>query len=448
MKKIRKFLLVLALVPFIFSGCSLTGSGNKTTGNPIVLTVWQTADGEDVFRDAIKEFESANSNVKVEISKKNPADYEVDSLNALASQKGPDIWSIRNDWMTRHADKLVPAAEGLFKKDKKDKRTNVEVVEESFVPVVGGDVIRDKKVYGLPLAMDTLALLYNDDLFKAARKRLETENSPLAKTEILNRAPQTWDEFIEAVKALGMPAAAIGGSKNTNRADDLLSVIMLQDGTEMTSADAQTAAFNLPGKTESGGTTVPGLLALNFYTSFALGNKGYQAWDKNQSDSLKMFIDGKLPMVFGYARDLNFIKQAAPKMNIKTAALPQVKGATEATDYASYWIEAVTKSSKNPALAWDFIKYLATSYASTYQSATGLASALMPQSKVSFQDRAESNQPFKVQPPTAKDWNKGPEPTKVDRVFSEMIDNVLNGLSSQVSLDNGATQVTDLLRSR
>jgi ABC-type glycerol-3-phosphate transport system substrate-binding protein len=94
--------------------------------------------------------------VRIEYTKKNIADYEEDLVNALADGTGPDIFSINNSWLPKYQSRLAPAPDSVFTfKDYRD----------TFVPIVVDNFTgSDRKVYGVALAVDSLALYYNKDL--------------------------------------------------------------------------------------------------------------------------------------------------------------------------------------------------------------------------------------------------------------------------------------------
>ncbi len=129
--------------------------------------------------------------------------------------------------------------------------------------MVGADAVRmyratpdtdlEERVFGLPLGVDTLAVFYNRDLLNAAG---------------IATPPATWTQFQEAVVKLtrvsagdviAQSGAALGTSRNVERAFDILSLLMLQNGTEMTDVRGF-ANFAM----ESADRTIPGAKAVEF----------------------------------------------------------------------------------------------------------------------------------------------------------------------------------------
>src|SRR3989339_557368 len=74
------------------SGGSSKSSTQKNSDNTLVI--WRGIDNDEVFKEAIKEYEEENPELKIKVVKKNLLDYELNSINALLSDDPPDIWSI------------------------------------------------------------------------------------------------------------------------------------------------------------------------------------------------------------------------------------------------------------------------------------------------------------------------------------------------------------------
>lgn len=428
MKKIYP-IAFLILPGLLFSGCIFKEKkpAPQQKGGEVTLTVWRTEDSEEVFRPIIRSFQSTYKGVKIRYIKKDPEEYEIESLNALAAGKGPDIWSIRNDWMGRHFDKLIPAPE---------KAISVAAFQRNFVPVVSQDAIIDGKIYGLPLSIDTLALFYNPKFFREAE---------------IEEPPATWDEFLNVVKKLTKKekekiiraGVALGLAENVNRSVDILSTLMLQNGTVMVSPDHKQAQFNLPLTKVTGEKFYPGRSALEFYTSFANRQKEIYTWNAEMPNSLEAFMSERVAMIINYLSAAQYINQIKPEFSFRFAPLPQIKGASPPVDYASYYIETVTKNSQNPEIAWEFLKYIAEEGSRDYLEATKKPS---PRAREIEKERAGRSDPWNFQAQTAQSWYK-PDWLKVNQIFGEMIDDVTKrGISSQQAIDNAAIKITNLLR--
>lgn len=452
--------LVCVLVTTTGQTCSCLGgtTSNVEEGEEITLTVWRTFDDEEVFQEAIDLYEELNPNINIEYIKKDYSEYEEETLDALAAGKGPDIWSIRNDWVYRHYDKLQPMTEGLLKKSESDNRTNVEIYGDTFADIASKDNIIDNVVYGIPYSIDTLALYYNKSHFTEAQSKFYTEGDT-DNGDLFLYPPNNWENLLKISKILTQKnekgeiirsGSALGTAKNVSNSTDILSVLMLQNGTKMTSADNKTATFNLPITKESGEPSYVGTNALSFYTSFSNSEKENYSWNTNMKDSIKAFEEGKTSMMINYGYVRKTLAQEAPTLSYAVGPLPQISGASEAVDYASYWTETVTNNSEHPEEAWSFIKYIYDNGLDSYLDATKKPSPkrsnelLLPEVK----ERAiYGGDPFKFQIMTAGYWYKGTYPVKVDNAFYQMIQGVvISGESFQKAIDKAAATVTSLYK--
>src|SRR5687767_14889110 len=92
--------IVAVALGIVLSGCS---RGNQQqVVKQLELTIWSPLDSEATFLPLIRDFQRENPAIKITYEEKDPGTYETESLNALASQEGPDIWLIRNDWVEKH----------------------------------------------------------------------------------------------------------------------------------------------------------------------------------------------------------------------------------------------------------------------------------------------------------------------------------------------------------
>lgn len=448
-------LVALIIVVVTLAGRRQPAQTQKPTKQPVVLTIWRYGDESSAFDNLIEQFKTELPDIQVEYVKKEFKDYELEATNALASGKGPDIWSIPNSWLSRHQDKLVPAPDGVLRRDKEDRRSNTKIVQDRYVPIVTQEVIKDNKVYGLPYSVDTLALYVSSGQVNQIINDKSSRNEQLDKI-LFSDGPRTWDELVTFVKTLTVrtkdqvktSAIAMGTGSNVEVAPHLLAAIMMQNRTQMISPDGLTAGFNLPAKKSTGAEFNPGKEAVDFYTAFANPAKEVFSWMPSMPDSQKAFLDGKTMMVFGYSDLEKTIRQFKPDLKYRVIPLPQISGSRQAIDFAWYPVETVTNNAENPEVAWSFIRFVSTSGLSHYLSATRRPSPLkIEEPPQTVLERITFGSPFKFQQQTALAWDRGKNPDSVEQVFRQMADEIITrGVSTQVALDSAAKQVTEILR--
>lgn len=449
--------VVVIVVAVIFMTRQSTTQNGTTTPKTTTITIWQPIDSEDIWKPIINEYLLENKNLKIIYSQKPLATYEQEVVDALAAGQGPDIWAVHNSWMVKHKDKLAAAPEGLMRVTDKDKRSNATIAKATYVPVAAQEGLVGDKLYGLPMSVDTLALYTNPRLFSERQRELNanfTNFDPI----LFSIGPRTWDEFVSLVKLLtkrdgttiSQAAVALGTANNNPRAVDSLVALMLQNGTQMESPDKLTATFNLPAKKSTGEDFNPGLNGLDFYVSFADPQKETYTWNNSFPDALDTFLQGKVAMMFGYSWLGQTITQRDPEFQYKILPFPQIRGSAQATDFADYWFESVSKTSKNPEAAWRFIKFATSRGLAFYLSSASRPSPLKIQAAElppSILDRNYRGTPFRFQPSSAVSWYRGRDPESVKQAMAGMIEDVVSrGLPLENALNKGATAITEIFR--
>jgi len=233
------------------------------------------------------------------------------------------------------------------------------------------------------------------------------------------------------------PAAALGGSeKNINSASNLLSLLMLQFGSQM---------IDQYGKINFGSQ---GLSALNFYLQFANPSSPYYTWNNNLRYSLDSFSEGSTAIIFNYASSLPLIKAKNPYLNIGVSLMLQPFDSVQGTpiNYANYWGLSVSNQSRNSNLAWNFIFSATTNpqiseiYLQAVKKPPGLRSLI----------EKYKNDPelgvFTRQALTARSWRQ-PDSAVVKQTFSSMIELILSGrLGPEQALRQAENEINELYR--
>ncbi len=444
-KRISILFFLFAVLLTSGFGCKLVDKKTQEAMKPITLNYWRVWDGPDAFEEILAKYKELHPFITINYRKLRYSEYEQELLNALAEDKGPDIFSIHNTWVRKYQNKIepmpaeitmaYPVVKGTLKKEvipelRTTKSISLKDIKNNFVDAIYDDVVvkvKDEKtnevkerVYGLPLSVDTLALYYNKDLLN---------NAAIAEPPIF------WNrEFQEDVKKLTkqdtkgqfiQSGAAMGGSANIERASDILSILMMQNGAQMID-DADRVSFDRVPSTLKEQKYNPGLEALRFYSDFANPAKEVYSWNAQMDDSLRMFTEGRLAMIFGYSYHLPTIKAQAPKLNFAVAKLPQIEGNAQNINYANYWMETVSVKSKYTNEAWDFIQFATKAeQAKTYLAKTKKPTAL--RSLVNEQIDDMDIGVFADQVLTAKSWYKGADSAAMENIFNEMIDAAVAG---------------------
>lgn len=419
----------------------VVGKKPQPTGsNANVITVWGLED-KKFFDPIIANFQNINHGLTVNYIQKNPNEYLSDTINAIAAGKGPDVWAIPNDHLPQYHDKLVPI-NGLNPNTKPGQKNPADIFKEAFPGVVGQEMVIGNQIYGAPLSMDFLTLYWNNTVLNQFMEKHYNDNTRELATlkEIVRRGPQNWDEIVFLVQYMTKKSGnkiensvlVFGTGDNIKQPVDILTLLMLQNGAKMTSDDLSAAQFHTATNV-FGGADYPGRRALEFYTSFANPQNENYTWNKDMPDSVRAFAENKTLMMIDYTNAAAAIKNINPNANFTTFNIPQIKETDNPINFASYLTYTVTKASKNPEAAWNFVLALTTNATNTglYQSISKQTPAV----------NLTDNEAMK----TLKNWYK-PEPSKTNEAFKEMIRQVNDGANTQTAIEGAANKITTLLQ--
>lgn len=457
---IKLFIPFFVLV-LLGPGCKGVSPEIREAKKPVVLEYWRIFDPSDSLNDVTADWNALHPNIQVNMRTIRFEEFEDEVINALAEDRGPDIFSIPNTAVNKYKSKLTPApssvklafqeVRGTIKKEivtviKTLPGVTVKELRDKFVDQVTSDVLVKtssqneikQEIYGLPFALDSLVMFYNRELFNQAK---------------ITSIPKNWTDFQEAVKKLTkanakgeltQSGAALGTSKNVEVAADLLSVIMMQNQTLMTD-ETGTAVFDKVPPNLAGRPVTPGEEALVFYTNFASPAKEVYTWNDAMPNALDAFAAGKTAVFFGYSYHIPLLKVKAPKLNWSIAKIPQI-GGTEA-NFANYLVEVVSKKTKHTDEAWAFLQFVATNkdearkYLTRVKRPTALRE-LIPEQL----DDIELG-PFAESVLTARSWYKGLDPDAARNAFHDMINQVASAtLEPREALGIAVAKVNQTLR--
>ncbi|WEH18592.1 extracellular solute-binding protein [Streptomyces sp. VNUA24] len=219
-----------ASIALTATACGGSDSGDSA-GGPVTLTWWDTSNATNeapTYKALVKEFEAAHKDIKVKYVNV-PFDQAQNKFDTAAGATGaPDILRSEVGWTPAFAKKgfFLPldGTEALKDQDK-------------FQPSLIKQAQYDGKTYGVPFVTDTLALVYNKQLFGKAG---------------LTEAPRTWDDLKKAAATIKGKTGVDGywGSTQAYYAQSFL----YGDGTDTVDVPAKKITVNSPEAKKAYGT--------------------------------------------------------------------------------------------------------------------------------------------------------------------------------------------------
>ncbi|GGW31460.1 extracellular solute-binding protein [Streptomyces caelestis] len=220
---------LVASLALAATACGGSDSGDEADG-PVTITWWDTSNATNeapAYQALVKEFEAANKDIKVNYVNV-PFDQAQNKFDTAAGSKGaPDVLRSEVGWTPAFAKKgfFLPldGTEALAEQDK-------------FQPSLIEQAKYDGKTYGVPFTTDTLALVYNKELFEKAGVE----------------APKTWDDLKKAAATIKDKTGADGywGSTQGYYAQTFL----YGEGTDTVDVDAKKITVTSPAAKKAYGT--------------------------------------------------------------------------------------------------------------------------------------------------------------------------------------------------
>ncbi len=336
---------VLVLIAGIALTACTTGTNNNNQTQQVTLQWWGVFWDKDVVQPLIDEYQGLHTNVKIEYANRwqggsweTAARLYQDNLDRVLKAGNqveiPDIFMVQNTWTGNYENYTAEAPSSVI---------DANTVKTAFYPAVATDFAHGDKVKGLPLWMDTLAILYNKTLLAAA-----ATSAP----------PANWVDFKSLAIALTTRSGGTitrggfgaGTADNTSFAPELLNLLFLQNGVTMTDG-AGSPSFSTDADSQT---------ALEFYKSFATSGG---SWASGLSNDAAAFLQGDVAMIVApswrYHDILAFNKLYSLGLNIGVAPMPQLQGqATPVINWATYWGNMVALNRPNAEESWKFVKWL------------------------------------------------------------------------------------------
>lgn len=426
MKKIIIIVLSLSIVlGFLFwkFGPNITGLFSpKTEKGPVSLTFWGLWEDEALIRPVVEEYKKQNPSLSVSYVRQSSVNYRTRVQTQVREAVGPDIFMIHNSWLPMFEIDIQAAPPEVF---------TLSEYKNTFYPVAEQSFVKDNQIFAAPSEIDGLAIYMNEDILAG----------------VGGSTPKNWREFMDLAARMTVrdasgiktAGAALGTASNVDHWSDILGLLLLQQpGVDLKNPASSAVAE-----------------VFRFYTGFVTDPRK-KTWDINLPSSTEMFASGRLGFYFAPSWRAHELRVANPNLKFKVVPVPQL--IDRKAGWASFWAWAVSKESKHPKEAWQFIKFLTSVEAEklAYAEASKIRLFGQPYSRQDLQQELV-NDPligaFVSQGPIYKFWYLSSNTFDTSGINEEMIkywedgiNATLAGTDPQVALqtvDRGVKQVLD-----
>jgi len=394
----------LAVAGVLIFALAIGGAEQNTIGS---IKIWGTLD-QGAFSAVIRQAsETSGQLTSVSYEQKDPATYEAELTNALASGTGPDLFIMRQDSAVKHAGKVFVIPFSALSQAQ---------FENTFIEAAT-PFLAQEGILAVPVLADPLILYWNKDVMASGGYA---------------QPPKYWDELFEMAQkvssrddtgTLVRSLIAFGEYKNVTNAKDILATLILQAGGSITTHD--TSGDLVPAlMPRVGGATQSTASALRFYTEFADPSKDDYSWNRSLPDSQKTFAAGDVALYVGYASEAPLIARMNPNLNFAVAPIPQIRSSPNALNTARIYAFAASRAGKNPngAITAAFL-LVSTANAQSLSTALGMPSARRDLVSAPAQGNDEL---FNKQAILAHSWFD-PDPGATAEIFRAMIENTTSG---------------------
>lgn len=348
-------------------------------------------------------------------------------LTAVAEGNGPDLLLIPHTTVFAQESTLTTIPyETIPERD----------FDETFVDAASS-LKRYAGVIGVPFLLDPVVLIANRTLLSSGS---------------IARPPQTWDEVfvlapkltkVTSTRSIQESAIALGDVRNMAHGYDVLSALFLQAGTPIMAADGPRYRSYL--SDDMGYATIPAHDALRFFAEFSNPGKTVYSWNRALPQDRTMFLAGDLALYLGTASDLPSLRAENANLSYAVSLMPQTKGASLRTTYATMYTFAIPKGSTNQSGA----VLAAIELASSASQLTGEALLGLPSSRrdllTSTSDNAERDV-LRESAILSRTWYD-PDITKTKQIFRDMVDSVVSGRTDiSTAVAQASRQLEGILR--
>jgi ABC-type glycerol-3-phosphate transport system substrate-binding protein len=287
----------------------------------ISILTWNIADQEALFKEEFEEFRKANPGVEIEWLDKKGPDLPAFYQTQLVAGTAPDVIDIQGAlWVEWAANGALLDLTPYFQND--------PAFVKMFNPDYMSGFVYEKKNYLVPFYVAKTLLYYNKTMFKEAG---------------LSAPPKSFDELLTFSQAMGK------GEKTgflTLNFDWLYWPLMKMNGIDLLTPDFKKPAFNTPAAAK---------LLDRLAKSTASGAINKIAWTGRWVEPNGAFAAGTVGMLQAHSASYFFVKGQGRWINPDTLGVAQAPGDWSTPTNHGF---GVSKSSKNPELAFALVKHM------------------------------------------------------------------------------------------
>lgn len=386
-------------------------------GQQVVLTYWGLWEPASVMQPILDEFSQQYSGVIVQYEQQSFREYRERLQNAIVQGRGPDVFRYHASWTPMLRAELAELPSSVYSPTE---------FGSTFYPIIEAQCNYGGTIRCIPLMYDQLALYVNTEALA---------NAGLS-------APSTWSELQQAAQTLTLTeqgritraGVALGTAENVDHFSEILGLLMLQNGADLTNPTDRAAAD-----------------ALQFYTNFFERD---QVWSTQLPNSTLAFAREEVAMIIAPSWRYHEIEASNPGLEFEVLPVPQLTDTN--IEWATYWVEGVNRQSENADLGWELLAFLSEQpqLQSLYSSARQTRSFGAPFPRVDMAQLITDPavEPFVTNADFAQSWymNQFTHDNGINdqiiRYYTDAVNAVNSGTEPAVALETVAQGINQILR--
>lgn len=302
--------------------------------DPVTIEIWDFQQSDlnilEAQEAAIADFEAANPGIEVNVTVFPIQEYRDRLLVAVQSGNPPDMATLDQIWMAEFA-----ASGSIIPLDSYIEESGLN--PDDYFPGAWSSNVWNDQTWGVPLNNDVWEeMYYNRDLFEAAG--LDPDNPP-----------QTWDELLEACRALTNAPDQYGialmgtGEFITVTINSFIQsnggMILSEDGTE--------AALNSPEAVE----------AIEYYRQLEQECAPPGTANRIEPEAVGLFTAGQAAIGFFGSWQQDTFRNTDLNWDVAMMPVPEEGDTFHGT--LGGWNMAIFANSEHPAETWEYVAFLA-----------------------------------------------------------------------------------------
>ncbi|TPW31116.1 sugar ABC transporter substrate-binding protein [Martelella alba] len=381
--------------------------------DPVDIQLWAVDRDGQPAPQLVDEFNKSQSDIHVEYRQLQFSDLLSDVMRAYAIGKAPDIYAVDVPFNAMMASKGA-----LY--DMTDLVKNSDVLHiDDYYPGPVASATWDGELYGVPKSTNTIALYYNEDMFKAAG---------------ITEPPKTWDALIADAQKLTDKDKGVYGLAFSAEATE--------EGTFQFLPWVQMAGGSWQDVNGEGGVKA----LTTWKTILDDGLASPDTISRSQWDSTSTFISGNAAMAISGPWELDRMAKEA-KFDWKVALLPVPEDGAERSSAMGDYNWVMFKSTKHPKEAFKVLEYLASKDPEMFQR----FGQLPPEENVDIPSTGNPNmdealKTFQTQLKYAQPRGPSPEWPAVSKAIQDALQQALTGAKTpQAALDQAQAKIDKAL---